>query len=58
MYLGKQMWALGERQMYEYIRFFTMSAAEFLEDYFENDLIKAAMASPGIIGTCLNRPPC
>jgi phytoene dehydrogenase-like protein len=30
-----------------------MSAAEFLEDYFENDLIKAAMASPGIIGTAL-----
>ena len=34
-------------------RFFTMSAAEFLEDYFENDLIKGAMASPGIIGTAL-----
>jgi hypothetical protein len=30
-----------------------MSAADFLEDYFENDLIKAAMASPGIIGTAL-----
>jgi phytoene dehydrogenase-like protein len=30
-----------------------MSAAEYLEDYFENDLIKAAMASPGIIGTAL-----
>ena len=30
-----------------------MSAAEFLDDYFENDLIKAAMASPGIIGTAL-----
>jgi phytoene dehydrogenase-like protein len=53
LFLGKQMWALGEKQMYEYVRFFTMSAADFLEDYFENDLIKAAMASPGIIGTAL-----
>jgi len=53
LYLGKQFMALGEKELYEYIRFFTMSAAEFLEDYFENDLIKAAMASPGIIGTAL-----
>ncbi len=53
LFMGKQMWSLGERQIYEYIRFFTMSAAEFLDDYFENDLIKAAMASPGIIGTAL-----
>jgi len=53
LFLGRQMWAMGERQMYEYVRFFTMSAAEFLDDYFENDLIKAAMASPGIIGTAL-----
>jgi len=53
LFLGKTFWKLGEREMYEYIRFFTMSAAEFLDDYFENDLIKAAMATPGIIGTAL-----
>ena len=53
LFLAKQFWALGEREIYEYVRFFTMSAAEYLEDYFENDLIKAAMASPGIIGTAL-----
>jgi phytoene dehydrogenase-like protein len=53
LYLAKEFWALGERELYEYVRFFTMSAAEFLEDYFEDDLIKAAMASPGIIGTAL-----
>jgi phytoene dehydrogenase-like protein len=53
LFLGRKFWSLGEREMYEYVRFFTMSAAEFLEDYFENDLIKAAMASPGIIGTAL-----
>jgi phytoene dehydrogenase-like protein len=53
LFMGKQLWSLGEREIYEYIRFFTMSAAEFLDEYFENDLIKAAMASPGIIGTAL-----
>ena len=53
LWLAKKFWALGESEVYEYIRFFTMSAAEYLEDYFENDLIKAAMASPGIIGTAL-----
>jgi phytoene dehydrogenase-like protein len=56
LFLAKQFWALGEKELYEYIRFFTMSAAEFLEDYFENDLVKATMASPGIIGTALG--PC
>ena len=53
IWLAKKFWALGEKELYEYVRFFTMSAAEFLDDYFENDLIKAAMASPGIIGTAL-----
>lgn len=53
LWLAKKFWALGEKEIYEYVRFFTMSAAEYLEDYFENDLIKAAMASPGIIGTAL-----
>jgi phytoene dehydrogenase-like protein len=53
LWLAKQFWKLGEKEIYEYVRFFTMSAAEFLEGYFEHDLIKAAMASPGIIGTAL-----
>jgi len=53
LFLAKKFWGLGEKEIYEYVRFFTMSAAEFLDDYFENDLIKAAMASPGIIGTAL-----
>ena len=53
LWLAREFWKLGERELYEYIRFFTMSAADFLEDYFDNDLVKAAMASPGIIGTAL-----
>jgi phytoene dehydrogenase-like protein len=53
LWLAKQFWKLGEKEVYEYVRFFTMSASEFLDDYFENDMIRAAMASPGIIGTAL-----
>ncbi|WNC71995.1 NAD(P)/FAD-dependent oxidoreductase [Thalassotalea psychrophila] len=53
LWLAKQFWSLGEKELYEYMRFFTTSAEEFLDDYFENDLIKATMASPGIIGTAL-----
>ena len=53
IFLGKQFWSMGQKEIYEYVRFFTMSASEYLEGYFENDLIKAAMASPGIIGTAL-----
>jgi phytoene dehydrogenase-like protein len=32
------------------VRFLTTSAADFLENYFEDELIRAAMASPEIIG--------
>ncbi len=53
LFLAKEFWKLGKKDMYEYIRFFTMSAAEFLDDYFENDLIKSSMAGAGIIGTAL-----
>ena len=53
LFLARQFWSLGEKELYEYIRFFTISAADFLEDYFEHELVKAAMASPGIIGTAL-----
>ena len=53
IFLAKTFGELGESELYEYIRFFTMSAAEFLEDYFETDFIAAVMATPGIIGTAL-----
>ena len=53
LFLAKEFWNLGEKEIYEYARFFTISAAEFLDDYFESDLVKAAMASAGIIGTAL-----
>ena len=39
--------------MYETIRFWTMSVAEYLDEYFETDVIKAALSGSGIIGTAL-----
>ncbi|TNE59067.1 MAG: NAD(P)/FAD-dependent oxidoreductase, partial [Alphaproteobacteria bacterium] len=53
LYLGREIYNLGEEQIYEFLRFFTMSVAEFLDEYFENDAIKAAMCGSGIIGTGL-----
>ena len=49
----KRLYGLGEQTIYETIRFYTMSAAEYLEEYFENDVVKAALSGSGIIGTGL-----
>ncbi|MDH3594403.1 MAG: NAD(P)/FAD-dependent oxidoreductase [Rhodospirillales bacterium] len=56
LFLGKKFHDLGEAQMYETIRFWTMSIADFLDEYFESDVIKAHLAGSGIIGTALG--PC
>lgn len=53
LFLAKEFWAMGEKEIYEYIRFFTMSAADFLDEYLESDLIKAYYAVSGIIGTAV-----
>ena len=43
LFMSKQFLNLGEREIYEYVRFFTMSAAEYLDDYFENLREKAGV---------------
>ena len=53
IYLGKAFHDLGEERIYDTIRFWTMSIAEFLDEYFESDVIKAHLAGSGIIGTAL-----
>jgi len=53
LYLFKRMYGLGEQTMYDTIRFYTMSAAEYLEEYFESDIVKAALSGSGIIGSAL-----
>ena len=52
-YLGGKFLALGEEWMYDTIRFYTMSVAEYLDEYFETDVIKTALSGSGIIGTAL-----
>ncbi|WP_309667025.1 NAD(P)/FAD-dependent oxidoreductase [Tabrizicola sp.] len=52
-WLGKQMFGLSEMAMYDMIRFWTMSISDYLDEYFENGVIKAYQAVGSIIGTAL-----
>ena len=53
IYLFKRLYSLGEQTIYDTIRFYTMSVAEYLEEYFETDIVKATLSGSGIIGTGL-----
>ncbi len=44
---------LGEKEIYDTIRFWTMSVRDYLEEYFESDIVKAHLAGSAIIGTAL-----
>ena len=44
---------MGEKQMYEIIRFWTMSIGDFLDEYFEHPRWKGFSAASSIIGTAL-----
>jgi phytoene dehydrogenase-like protein len=52
-YLGARFFGMSEQRMYDTIRFWTMSVAEYLDEYFETDVIKASLSQSGIIGTAL-----
>ncbi|MCG8371184.1 MAG: NAD(P)/FAD-dependent oxidoreductase [Proteobacteria bacterium] len=51
--IGGKFLEMGEDRMYETLRFWTMSVAGYLDEYFETDVIKAAKSGSGIIGTAL-----
>ena len=53
IYLFKRLYSLGEQTIYDTIRFYTMSVAEYLAEYFETDIVKATLSGSGIIGTGL-----
>ncbi len=53
LYLAKKFGGLGAREMADTLRFWTMSISDFLDEYFETDVIKAYLAISGIIGTAL-----
>jgi phytoene dehydrogenase-like protein len=53
MGLGRNFLDLGEEQLGDALRFLTMSAGEFLDEYFEAPQIKSSLAGSSIIGTPL-----
>jgi len=52
-YLGRKVMDLSETQISAMIRFWTMSISDYLDEYFENPVIKAYLAVSAIIGTAL-----
>src|SRR5438132_6762133 len=42
---------LPDEDKYNQVRLMTMSAADFLDQWFETDVLKATMSASGIIGT-------
>jgi len=52
-WLGRQITGQSETQIYEMLRFWTMSIADFLDGYFENPAVKAYQAVGSVIGTAL-----
>ncbi len=49
--LARHLRGLPKRVLHNTVRLVTGSAAEFLDDYFETDLVKGLFASSGIIGS-------
>ena len=52
-FLLKQFQSLSLEDRYNQIQLMTMSAADFLDQWFETDVLKATMSASGIIGTFL-----
>jgi phytoene dehydrogenase-like protein len=52
-FLMQRFRALSSDERYTLIQLMTMSAADFLDQWFETDVLKATMSASGIIGTFL-----
>src|SRR5207302_4562982 len=50
---GRRFQALSSEDKYNLIQLMTMSAADFLDQWFETGVLKATMSASGIIGTFL-----
>jgi len=53
LYILRKVNDLTASELADTVRFWTMSISDFLDEYFENDVIKASLAVSGIIGTAL-----
>ena len=51
--LGRHFLGLEPDQLHLLVKLMTMSAADFLEEWFETDVLKATLSASGIIGTFL-----
>lgn len=52
-FLGKRFQGLSAEDKYRQVQLMTMSAVDFLDQWFETDVLKATMSASGIIGTFL-----
>ena len=53
LFLGKRFQGLTSEDKYNQVQLMTMSAIDFLDQWFETDVLKATMSASGIIGTFL-----
>src|SRR5438552_6741779 len=53
LFLGRRFQALTSEDKYNQVQLMTMSAIDFLDQWFETDILKATMSASGIIGTFL-----
>jgi phytoene dehydrogenase-like protein len=51
--IGQRFQKLSAEDQYNQVQLMTMSAVDFLDQWFETDVLKATMAASGIIGTFL-----
>ena len=52
-FLGRRFQKLPDDDKYNQVQLMTMSAVDFLDQWFETDVLKATMSASGIIGTFL-----
>jgi phytoene dehydrogenase-like protein len=53
LFLGRRFQSLSSEDKYNQVQLMTMSAIDFLDQWFETDVLKATMSASGIIGTFL-----
>src|SRR5882757_6943736 len=53
LFMGKRFRGLAGEDKYNQVQLMTMSAVDFLDQWFETDVLKATMSASGIIGTFL-----
>ncbi len=53
LFLGRRFRGLSAGDRYNQVQLMTMSAVDFLDQWFETDVLKATMSASGIIGTFL-----